>query len=76
MISGGCQPSAKEDEYKRVVAEIRTRSEEVRAKLQKYRVTATTRPKLLSSEDLRGRGVEELKLGAEWLQRRTIELRR
>lgn len=45
-------------------------------KLQKYRGTATTRPKLLNSEDLRGRGVEELKLGAEWLQRRTIELRR
>lgn len=76
MIGGECQPCARGDEYKKVIVDIRARSEELRAKLQKYRGSATSRPKLLSSEDLRCCGVEELKLGAEWLQRRTIELRR
>lgn len=76
MMSGGCQPCGKEGEYKKIVGDIRVRSEEVRAKLQKYRGTATSRPRLLGNEELRGCGVEELKRGAEWLQHRTIELRR
>lgn len=76
QMSHSKQSTKDERTYTETVDSIRRKGSDVRAKISKYRGTNTRSARLTNEDLLKSKAIVEVKKGTEYLQKKTLEMRR